>query len=145
MMANQPQPPGLGDALLAEIADELKTLKGDELTQFLTEIGEDRDALLAQSETAIKGALAAQGRMRLQQAREALDAHRKASASVIVSFELARKRALFEAVKSKVDASGDAMTIAARNRTIASEEDLDSVLDAFLQLGLIDEHGNLKE
>lgn len=145
MMANQPHVGRLGDALLTEIADELIKLKGEELAQFLTDIGEDPNALLEQSEAAMKSAVAEQGRARLSQARAALDAHRKANASVIVSFDLAKKRALFEAVKSKIDQTGDAVTIAARNQKIASEQDLDSVLEAFLRLGLIDEQGNLKD
>jgi hypothetical protein len=37
------------------------------------------------------------------------------------------------------------MTIAARNRRIESEDDLDSLLEAWLRLGVIDESGNLKE
>jgi hypothetical protein len=37
------------------------------------------------------------------------------------------------------------MTIAARNRRIESDDDLDSFLEACLQLGLIDESGKLKE
>lgn len=145
MMATQPQVTRLSDALVAEIADELMTLKGDELAQFIADVGEDSDALLAESETAIKDAIAEQGRVRLREARDALNAHRKANPAVIVSFDLARKRALFEAVKSKIDASGDAVTIAARNQKITSEQDLDSVLEAFLQLGLIDEEGNLED
>lgn len=37
------------------------------------------------------------------------------------------------------------MTIAARNRKIADENDLDVFLEACLRLGLIDSEGNLKD
>jgi hypothetical protein len=37
------------------------------------------------------------------------------------------------------------MTIAARNRTIEDENDLDVFLEACLRLGMIDSEGNLKD
>jgi hypothetical protein len=37
------------------------------------------------------------------------------------------------------------MTIAARNRTIEDEKDLDVFLEACLRLGMIDSEGNLKD
>ena len=60
-----------------------------------------------------------------------------------VSFDIAKKRALLEAIRIRGEQTGD-MTLAARNRTIDSEEDLDSVLEAFLRLGIIDEQGEIK-
>ena len=64
--------------------------------------------------------------------------------ALILSFDPVRKREIFATVKKHADATGD-MTIAARNRRIESEDDLDCLLEAWLRLGVIDESGNLKE
>ena len=62
----------------------------------------------------------------------------------IFSFEPSKKREILSSVAKRVEVTGD-MTIAARNRRIESDDDLDSFLEACLQLGLIDESGKLKE
>ncbi len=142
-MPQQPQSPSLTDALLAEIADELGVLEGDALDAFLVEIGEDPDRLLAHSAAAKIAALAAQGQDRLRDARAQVKARRAQNTTTIVSFDIAKKRALLEAIRIRGEQTGD-MTLAARNRTIESEEDLDSVLEAFLRLGIIDERGEIK-
>ncbi len=142
-MPQQPQSPSLTDALLAEIADELGVLEGDALDAFLVEIGEDPDRLLAHSAAAKIAALAAQGQDRLRDARARVKARRAQNTTTIVSFDIAKKRALLEAIRIRGEQTGD-MTLAARNRTIESEEDLDSVLEAFLRLGIIDEQGEIK-
>lgn len=142
-MPQQPQSPSLADALLAEIADELSVLEGDALDAFLVEIGEDPDRLLAHSAAAKIAALAAQGQDRLRDARARVKARRAQNTTTIVSFDIAKKRALLEAIRVRGEQTGD-MTLAARNRTIESEEDLDSVLEAFLRLGIIDEQGEIK-
>lgn len=142
-MPQQPQSPSLADALLAEIADELSVLEGDALDAFLVEIGEDPDRLLAHSAAAKAAALAAQGQDRLRDARARVKARRAQNTTTIVSFDIAKKRALLEAIRIRGEQTGD-MTLAARNRTIDSEEDLDSVLEAFLRLGIIDEQGEIK-
>lgn len=143
MMPQQPQSPSLRDALLAEIAEELGVLEGDALDAFLVEIGEDPDRLLAHSADARSAALAAQGKQRLDDARARVKARRAQNTATIVSFDIAKKRALLEAISIRGEKTGD-MTLAARNRTIESEEDLDSVLEAFLRLGVIDEQGEIK-
>lgn len=142
-MSQQPQSPSLTDALLAEIADELGSLEGDALDAFLVEIGDDPARLLAHSAGARSAALAAQGKRRLEDARARVQARRAQNTATIVSFDIAKKRALLEAIRIRGEQTGD-MTLAARNRTIESEEDLDSVLEAFLRLGIIDEQGEIK-
>lgn len=99
--------------------------------------------MLAHSAAAKIAALAAQGQDRLRDARAQVKARRAQNTTTIVSFDIAKKRALLEAIRIRGEQTGD-MTLAARNRTIESEEDLDSVLEAFLRLGIIDERGEIK-
>jgi hypothetical protein len=61
---------------------------------------------------------------------------------LILSFDPARKREIFASGRKRADATGD-MTMAARNRRIESKDDLDSLLEAWLRLGVIDESGDL--
>ena len=51
---------------------------------------------------------------------------------------------MFAAVRGRMESTGE-MTLAARNKKIESEEDLDSFLEACVKLGVINENGDLKD
>jgi hypothetical protein len=57
---------------------------------------------------------------------------------------LAKKREVMAAIRDRADRTNE-MTVAARNRRIEDENDLDVFLEACLRLGVIDSDGNLKE
>lgn len=143
-MPNGPKTTPLPEAFLAEIAEELRALEGDALDQFLVEVGVDPTRLLAQSAAARHAARSVQGKQRLEDARARVKLRRAHSTATLVSFDLAKKRALVAAITVRGEQTGG-MTIAARNRKIESEADLDSVLEACLRLGIIDERGELKD
>jgi hypothetical protein len=54
-----------------------------------------------------------------------------------------RKKQIMAAIRDHADRT-KGMTIAARNRRIEDENDLDLFLEACLRLGVIDSDGNLK-
>jgi hypothetical protein len=143
-MPNGPKTTPLPEAFLAEIAEELRGLEGDALDQFLVEIGMDPTRLLAQSAAARVAARNALGKRRLEDARARVKQRRAQDAATIVSFDIAKKRALLEAIRVRGERTGE-MTMAARNQKIESEADLDSVLEAYLRLGVIDERGEFKD
>ena len=60
----------------------------------------------------------------------------------INSFSLERKKAILRAVSSN-DNTGARITLAARLETNPSESDLDRDLECLMELGIIDEQGNL--
>jgi hypothetical protein len=66
-----------------------------------------------------------------------------ADSGKILSFDVARKKQIMTAVRDHADGTNE-MTIAARNRKIENENDLDVFLEACLRLGVIDSDGNLK-
>jgi hypothetical protein len=66
-----------------------------------------------------------------------------ADSGKIVSLDVARKKQIMAAVRDHADRTNE-MTIAARNRKIEDENDLDVFLEACLRLGVIDSDGNLR-
>lgn len=134
----------LREELLDGIVENLLLLNGSELDAYLLELGLDPDDLLASFDAVFQDPEIAAKRRMFEVARRRSQAATDAPNPSILSFDSARKREIFATVKKRADATGD-MTIAARNRRIESEDDLDSLLEAWLRLGVIDESGNLKE
>jgi hypothetical protein len=134
----------LREELLDGILENLRLLEGAELEAYLLELGLDPDDLLASFDAIFHDPAIAAKRRIFEAARKRSQVLADAPSALILSLDSARKREIFATVKKHADATGD-MTIAARNRRIESEEDLDSLLEAWLRLGVIDESGNLKE
>lgn len=132
------------EELLEEIQQELLSLEGAALDEYLLALGMDPNDLLESFDAVVQGPEIAAKRRKFAAARQRSDRPQAALNASIFSFEPSRKREVFDAVRKRVDATGD-MTIAARNRRIESDDDLDSFLEACLRLGLIDETGKLKE
>lgn len=129
--------------LLDEIWDEIASLEGEELDEFLASVGLAPDDLLQDYAKALDAARAAPKRARFEEAR--LRVRQKAAGDFgkILSFDVAKKKEIMAAVKDHAARTGE-MTIAARNQKIEDEADLDSFLEACARLGLIDDEGNLK-
>lgn len=128
--------------LLNEIAEEMSCLEGDTLNEYLSEVGFDPKELLVDFEASLKFLEASKGRRRFDAARVMLSS--SLPKGKLLNFDVSRKRTVFAAVKERMAATGE-MTVAARNQKIASEEDLDSFLEACVRLGIIDENGDLKD
>ena len=130
--------------LLDEIWEEIASLKGKDLDEYLVTVGLRPDDLLQNYANALDAACAAPKRARFEEARRQVREKKGAEFTKIVSLDLARKKQIMAAIKQHADRTHD-MTIAARNQRIEDEGDLDSFLEACLRLGLIDSEGNLKE
>jgi len=143
-MSGQPNNPTLRDRLLSDIADEMKSLKGEELQAYLSELGDDGDDASAMHERALQGARAALGRRKLVQAKSYLKQRKSFETAKIFAFDISKKRALLAAIEQRGQANKE-LTMAARNRRAEAEADIDAQLEAFLQLGLINEDGELSD
>lgn len=130
--------------LLDEIWDELKSLKGKELDEYLTSLGMDPGNLLVDYEKALNITYAAPRRALFEEARRHIRQRNSIDKCKVLSFDLSRKKAIMTAIRNHATKTNE-MTIAARNQRIEDEGDLDSFLEACVRLGLIDEEGNLKE
>lgn len=130
--------------LIDEIWDEIASLKGKELDEYLASIGLSPEELLRDYSRAMDAAIAGPKRARFEEARRLVRQRKAADSGKILSFDLARKKQIMAAIRDRADRTNE-MTIAARNRKIADENDLDVFLEACLRLGLIDSEGNLKD
>jgi hypothetical protein len=129
--------------LLDEIWEEIGSLQGKELDEYLVSIGLVPDGLLQDYTEALNAALAARKRARFEEARRQSRQESSADVGKLLSFDLAKKKAIMAAIKAHAARTGD-MTIAARNQKIEDERDLDSFLEACVRLDVIDADGNLK-
>lgn len=143
-MSARPTDPTLHDRLLSDIADELKSLKGAELEAFLSELGDTSADASEAHDRALQGARAALGRRKLDKAKSYLKQRRSLETAKIFAFNISKKRALVAAVEKRGQANSE-LTMAARNRRAEAESDIDALLEAFLQLGLINEDGELSD
>jgi hypothetical protein len=132
------------EQLLGEIWDEINSLKGRALDEYLTGIGLNPDVLLEDYAKGVDAAGIASKRARFEEARRHVRLRAGARAARIVAFDLPKKRQILAAISERAARTNE-MTIAARNQKIDAEQDLDSFLEACVRLGLIDEDGNLKE
>jgi hypothetical protein len=133
----------LKQQLLDEIWEEIGSLEGKELDEYLASIGLAPDRLLQDFAEALNAACAARKRARFEEARRELRQKSSPDLGKIPSFDLAKKKAIMAAIRDHATRTKD-MTIAARNQKIENEGDLDSFLEACVRLGLIDGEGNLK-
>ena len=130
--------------LLDDIWEEITSLKGKDLDEYLVSLGLSPDDLLQKYAKALHAACAAPKRARFEEARRRVNESRGGDVSKIVSFDLAKKKEIMDSIK-KHAATTNNMTIVARNQKIEDEGDLDSFLEACLRLGVIDADGNVQE
>jgi hypothetical protein len=132
----------LKQQFLDEIWEEISSLSGKELDEYLAGVGLPPEGLLKDYARAVAAACAANKRERFEEARRQVR-QGVTDFGKVLSFDLAKKKEIMAAISNHAAKSNE-MTIAARNRKIDDEEDLDSFLEACLRLGLIDGEGNLK-
>lgn len=129
---------------LDEIWEEMDSLDGTALDEFLKEIDLDPTALVDSYQKSIVSAVHAKQRERFESAQRYVRSKKSPEKSKVISFDINRKRDILSAVQCRATKSGG-MTVAARNQKLASDDDIDSLLEAYVRLGIIDADGNLKE
>ena len=129
--------------LLDEIWEEIGSLEGEELDEYLASLGLAPDDLLQDYAKALDAACAAPKSARFEEARLRVRQKVDGDFGKILSFDVAKKKEIMAAIRAHA-ARTNAMTIAARNQKIEDEGDLDGFLEACVRLGLIDSEGNLK-
>ena len=129
--------------LLDEIWEEIGSLEGKELDEYLISVGLTPDALLQGYSKVLNAACAAPQRARFEEARRRLRLKSSADFGKVLSFDLTKKREILAGIRDHATRTNE-MTIAARNQKIEDEADIDSFLEACVRLGVIDAEGNLK-
>lgn len=132
------------EELLSEIWEEIDSLHGDELDAFLQSVGLDVKTLARSYTETIRAAITQTKRAEFDRARNRISNQETRSPMKIVTLDVGRKRQILAAINERVARTKE-MTVAARNRKIDAEQDLDTFLEACVRLGLIDEEGNLRD
>lgn len=132
---------------LARLADalarDIDQLTDEELAKEAAQEFGSVDKAAAVIKSRITRALEEGGRRRLAAARQAYDSHLHRNQSKIARLSLERKRVIIERFASNDNALQQKLTLAARNEE-APEADIDSFLEDLVELGLIDDEGNIK-
>jgi len=132
----------LKEMLLEEAWSDLEEPGQEAIDKFLTDVGIAPDSVTDIFNENIDAATRAQRRQRYENAKQVVRATEKTQPFKIVSFDLSTKQKILARIQDCVTGTG-AMTIAARNRTNMTENDMDSFLEACIRLGVIDDDGNL--
>ena len=129
--------------MYAEMWDEIASLNGKELDEYLTSVGLLPGDLLKGHEKALAAANTSLKRARFEEARRQVQQRKDPAVAKVLSFDLTRKKEIMAAIRDHAKRTND-MTIAARNQRIEDEKDLDNFLEACVRLGMVDDEGNLK-
>lgn len=129
----------LADAL----ARDVNQLTDEELLREAKEdFGDAEKAALATKNT-IREAIAAYGKRRLAVARRAYESQTTRGTAKVFELSTERKRELVERFASNDNQLREKLTMAARNQENL-EDDIDSFLEDLIELGVIDDEGNVR-
>ena len=129
----------LADALARDV-DQLTD--EDVLREATEEHGDPNKAALA-AKNLIQEAITAHGKRRLATARTAYQAERERGGSKVFELSAERKRELIDRFASNDNQLREKLTMAARNQE-DMEADIDSFLEDLVELGVIDDEGNVR-
>ena len=132
----------LKEILLMEAWSDLESQNTHDFEASIKSLGISADENLKLFEAAVEAAQAIIARQRYELAKVAVLANEKRHPIKLVSYDFLLKKEIFSRIQACAANTG-VMTIAARNRTITAESDIDAFLEACIRLGLIDTEGNL--
>ncbi|MEJ2652733.1 MAG: hypothetical protein P8173_13295 [Gammaproteobacteria bacterium] len=132
---------------LERISDSLSydvdKLPDNDLFQEASETYGNLDKAIAEVRGIIEGAISEYSKHRLMAARDAYKAHTRRVKPLAIKISQDRKRALIDEFSSNDSQLRERLTMAARNEN-SQEIDIDSFLEDLLELGVIDEEGNIR-
>lgn len=130
------------DRLTDALARDVDQLTDEEVFQEVTEVYGDPEKVVEDVEALIEGAIAEHGKRRLTAARRGFETQTARNKSNVISFPLDKKRALLDLFARNDPQLREKLTMAARNEE-DSEADIDSFLEDLIELGAIDDEGNI--
>lgn len=130
------------ERLVDTLAREVDQLTDEELFREAEEDYGDPEKAVRATRNIIQEAISAHGKRRLVSARKAYEAQSARSDANIFSLPAERKRELVERFASNDNQLREKLTMAARNQEDL-EADIDSFLEDLIELGVIDDEGNV--
>ncbi len=126
------------DLLLDAEIDDLINASDEDILKEAAEIHSDVPTVAAKLRSLIDSAVTEAGKRRLANARSIINAEH-GKASNVLSFPLEGKRTLIASLRQNANIK----TLAARKGESETENDLNSLLEDLIDIGVIDEEGNL--
>ncbi len=133
------------ERLCNALADDVDAMSDKELMAELQEAGEDTDAIAKRTRGLIADAIAKFGRQKMETARAGYEAemHQTGHGNKVLYWPLSRKHQLIQHFAQNNDTLKQKLTLAARQEK-DSEADMDSFIEDLIDLGMIDDEGNVK-
>lgn len=135
-------PHNRNEELLRRLADDtiedLLSTPREARRKEIEETHGNREAIASEMRALVDNALLQHGKKRAQALRQELRTSQRTRQPSLRSMTVEEKRALYERVAN----SNAELTMAARDGREIADEDLDTYLAAWLEIGLIDEDGN---
>lgn len=130
------------ERLCNRLADDIDAISDEELLAELKEAGEDADAIATRTGALVADAIANSGHRKLAVARAGYEVQKADLQSNILKWPMERKRALIQKFAENDEALKEKLTLAARKGEDA-EADVDSFIEDLIDLGVIDDQGNV--
>lgn len=130
------------ERLCNTLADDIDAMSDEELLAELKEAGEDADAIATRTGALVADAIVNSGRRKLAAARAGYKAQKAGQSGNILQWPVERKRALIQRFAENDSALKQKLTLAARKGE-DTEADMDSFIDDLIDLGIIDDEGNV--
>lgn len=132
------------ERLCNALADDIDVMSDKELMAELQEVGEDTDAIAKRMRKLISNTIAKVGRHKMEAARAGYEAemYQTSHEGKILHWPVHRKRELIHRFAQNDDAFKQKLTLAARKEE-DTEEDVDSFIEDLIDLGVIDDEGNI--
>jgi len=123
------------------LVDDILESSDEDILSEAREKYDDVDSEIEKSRKLISATVMNSRKFRLAAAKEQLESNKAAKQeSNVLSLSISDKRMLINQAKESVNS----LTLAARNEEEMSELDVDGVLQDLIDLGVIDENGNIK-
>jgi len=131
------------ERLSNSLADEIDAMTDEEFQSELEEAGEDITDIASRTRTLISNAMENIGHKKLIAARAGYEHHKSAGHDNILQWSHKRKQKLINQFSQDDNYFEQKLTMAARNEG-DSEFDIDSIIEDLIELGIIDDKGNIK-
>ena len=130
------------ERLTDALARDVDRLNDEELLREAKEDYGDSDKPALATKNIIRAAIAEHGKRRLAAARRAYEAQTTGGTPKVFELSTERKRELVERFANNDNRLREKLTMAARNQENL-EDDIDSFLEDLIELGVIDDEGNV--
>ncbi len=128
--------------LTDSLVEDIMETSDDEVLAEAAEDFADVDAVVNHARELIEGAIVEAGKRRMQRAKEAVRERQQRGGPNVINLPDEKKREIVKRLVAQQPQSVEKITQAARNEGELTGSDLDAMLEALFQLGVIDDEGN---